>query len=289
MRYLGAIIRPPSEADSYLLQVTYGCSHNACAFCGTYLDKPFKVRPIREVMEDISAAGRMMPETRRVFLCDGNAMVLSTEKLLTILQAIGDAFPDLQRIGAYANAGDILRKSDEDLRRFAAHKLQIVYTGLESGSDRILDRIRKGATSDEIVRAVQKAQRNGMKASVIAILGLGGKAMREEHAVATADAVNRMNPRFFSLLTLMPIPGTPLHDEEAKGLFILPTPEESLRELRTMVDGIDSPGTIFRTNHASNYAPISGRFNADKSRILSELDGFLHGDLPLRPEFFRGL
>ncbi|OHB77448.1 MAG: hypothetical protein A2Z34_09245 [Planctomycetes bacterium RBG_16_59_8] len=289
MRYKGTIIRPPSEAESYLLQVTEGCTHNACAFCATYLDKPFRLRPMKEVLEDIATAGAIIPETLRVFLCDGNAMVLATEKLLAILEALRKAFPDLQRVGLYANARDILRKSESELQELSRRRLQIVYLGLESGSDRVLDRAQKGATAAEIVEAVQKAQRNGIKASVIAILGLGGREGSEEHAVETARAVSRMNPRFFSLLTLMLVPGTPLYEEERSGRFTLSDPMEMLREMRRMVELMETPGTIFRSNHASNYAPIAGRFNRDRQRILDELDCFLTGDSSLRPEIFRGL
>ncbi|MEW6027429.1 MAG: radical SAM protein [Planctomycetota bacterium] len=289
MRYQGMIIRPPSEADSYLLQITYGCSHNQCTFCGTYPDKKFKVRPLDEILEDIALAHRHLPHTRRVFLCDGDAMLLPTNHLLKILKALNMAFPDLQRVGIYTNARDILKKNDEDLAELSRHKLTIGYLGLESGNDEILKRVKKGATAAEMIESVQKAQKNGIKMSVIGLIGLGGREMSREHAIDTAKAVNQMNPRYFSLLTLMLVPGTPLEEDYEKGRFQLPEAVDMVREVRLVVENMDSPQTIFRANHASNYAPLAGTFNKDKKRLLLEIDDYLSGKYDFRPEFLRGL
>lgn len=289
MRYEGMIIRPPSEADSYLLQITYGCSHNKCAFCGTYLGTKFRVRHIDEILTDITMAHKYIPHTRRVFLCDGDAMMLPEKHLLKILEALNMAFPDLQRIGIYANARDILKKDEMELAELSRHKLTIGYLGLESGNDEILKRINKGATSKEMIEAVQKAQRNGIKMSVIGLIGLGGKKLSEEHALDTAKAVNLMNPRYFSLLTLILVPDTPLADDYEKGEFNLPEAEDMVKEIRTVVANIESEHTIFRANHASNYAPLAGTFNKDKKRLLSEIDDYLSGKYDFRPEFLRGL
>lgn len=308
------IIRPPSEADSYLLQITYGCSHNKCTFCGTYLDKPFRIRPPAEILSDIDLARQEIPETRRVFLCDGDAMVLPTSKLIKILESLGSAFPHLQRVGIYTNARDILKKTEADLSELAEHKLTLGYLGLESGHDEVLKRVKKGATAEEMIQAVRKAQACGIKMSVIGLLGLGGQEMSAQHAVATGRVVSRMNPRYFSLLTLMLIPGTPLYEEYKAGKFRLPTPvpneatqveplrdpevrpkeatpfgKEMVQEMRLMVEHIDSHHTIFRTNHASNYAPIGGTLNKDKDKILREIDKYLTDEYDLRPEFLRGL
>jgi len=291
MRYQGMVIRPPSEADSYILQFTYGCSHNRCTFCGTYGDKPFQVRPIEEVLEDVALAQSQIPDTRRVFLADGNALVLGTERLLTILDALASALPRLRRVGIYANARDILAKTDAELAALRQRKLEIVYLGLESGSDEVLRRVRKSATAAEMVEAVGKFRRAGMRASVIALLGLGGKELSSEHAEHTARAVGAMDPEYFSMLTLMLVPGTELHRQWRSGAFQLPEPLELLCELRQVIAGLDGLSRcIFRTNHASNYLPLAGTLSRDKARLLAALDESLgRGRSALRPEDWRAL
>jgi radical SAM superfamily enzyme YgiQ (UPF0313 family) len=291
MRYHGTVIRPPSEAHSYILQVTYGCSHNRCTFCGTYLDKPFRSRATDEVLEDIQAAGAIMSGVRRVFLADGDALALSTERLTRILEALQGAFPDLERVGSYANAGNLLRKSPEELEKLRAKGLGIVYLGLESGDDRVLSKIDKGASVDEMVTAVSKAKAAGMLTSVIAILGLAGPEGSLEHARLTGEAVSRMDPEFFSLLTLMLVPGTPLHQDWGSGAFQLPEPEAMLAELREVLAHMDGLShCVFRTNHASNYLPLGGTLPVDKARLLAAIDAALsQGRDVLRPEAWRGL
>ena len=217
MRYHGMIIRPPSEADSYILQITYGCSHNRCTFCGTYLDKSFQVRPLEEVLEDIALAQKRMPGTRRVFLADGNGLVLSTERLVTILDALASGFRLLRRVGIYASARDILGKSDDDLAMLQQRKLGIIYLGLESGNDEVLRRVHKGITAAEMVAAVHKLRHAGMRTSVIAILGLGGTELSLPHAEETGRVVSAMDPEYLSMLTLMLVPGTELYRQWQSG------------------------------------------------------------------------
>ena len=291
MRYHGMVIRPPSEADSYILQVTYGCSHNRCTFCGTYPDKPFQVRPIEEVLEDIAVARERMPDTRRVFLADGNALVLGTDRLAAILDALMAGFPRLRRVGIYASARDILGKSDADLAMLRQRKLEIVYLGLESGSDEVLRRIQKGITAAEMVEAVHKLKRAAVRASVIAILGLGGTELSAEHAEATGRVVSAMDPEYLSMLTLMLVPGTPLHRQWQSGTFALPEPAELLQELRRVIAHTDGLSRcIFRTNHASNYLPLAGTLSRDKASLLAAMDEALgRGRSALRPEMWRGL
>lgn len=291
MRYEGMVIRPPSETDSYILQITYGCSHNGCTFCGTYLDKPFRARRIEEVLEDIGAAQLEMPETRRVFAADGNALVLSTERLVAILDRLASAFVRLRRVGIYANARDVLNKSDADLAALRQRKLEVLYLGLESGSDEVLRRVGKGITAAEMVEAVQKLKRAGIRTSVIALLGLGGRELSDEHAVETGRVVSAMDPECFSMLTLILVPGTRLHAEWQSGRFELPTPAALLGELRRVIAETDGLSRcIFRTNHASNYLPLAGTLSRDKTRLLAELDGALsRGRSALRPEAWRGL
>lgn len=291
MRYYGNVVRPPSEAGSYILQVAYGCSHNECIFCCTYLDKPFQVRPPAEVMEDIRMAGPHMPDTRRVFLADGNALVLSNRRLLPILDALNEAFPRLERVGIYGNARDILRKSDEELRELLERKLSIIYLGLESGNDEVLLRARKGATAREMIEAVKKAQKVGLAVSVIAVLGLGGVDLWQPHAIDTGRAVSAMDPAYFSLLSLMVVPGTELHRMVTAGEFVVPEPLEMLKEMRVTIEHIEGVyNCVFRTNHASNYLPLAGTLPQDKERLLLTIDRALaEGESILRPEFLRGL
>jgi radical SAM superfamily enzyme YgiQ (UPF0313 family) len=291
MRYHGMVIRPPSEADSYILQVTYGCSHNRCTFCGTYADKPFRVRPIQEVLEDIALAGSQLPDTRRVFLADGNGLVLDTEVLVTILDALTSAFPLLRRVGIYASARDILGKNDADLAMLRQRKLEIVYLGLESGSDEVLRRVRKGITATEMVEAMHKLKRAGIRASVITLLGLGGKELSAQHAEATGRVVRAMDPDYLSMLTLMLVPGTELYQDWQSGTFELLEAADLLQELRQVIAQLDGLSRcVFRTNHASNYLPLAGTLSRDKARLLAEIDEALpRGQSALRPERWRAL
>jgi radical SAM superfamily enzyme YgiQ (UPF0313 family) len=291
MRYHGTVIRPPSEADSYILQITYGCSHNRCTFCGTYPEKPFQARPIDAVLEDVALAQSRMPGTRRVFLADGNALVLDAGRLAVILDALRAGFPLLRRVGIYASARDVLGKSDTELAMLEQRKLEIVYLGLESGSDEVLRRIHKGITAAEMTAAAGKLRRAGLRTSVIAILGLGGTELSAEHAVETGRVVSAMDPEYLSMLTLMLVPGTELHRQWQAGAFELPEPAGLLRELRQVLAHLDGLSRcIFRTNHASNYLPLAGTLARDKARLLATLDEALgRGRSALRPEAWRAL
>jgi len=291
MRYQGTVIRPPSEADSYILQVTYGCSHNRCTFCGTYLDKPFRPRDTSQVLEDIQLAGSVIPATRRVFLADGDALALSTDRLSMILDALRDAFPNLERVGIYANAQNLIGKSLDELENLREKGLGIVYLGLESGSDEVLTRIDKGATSADMIEGVQKAKAARMLVSVIGILGLAGPDGFTDHACKTGEVVSRMDPDYFSMLTLMLVPGTPLYQQWQAGEFLLMEAEEMLAELRLLIQNLDGlTRCVFRTNHASNYLPLRGTLPEDKVRLLKILDNALiQGRDALRLETWRGL
>ncbi len=291
MRYHGMVVRPPSEADSYILQVTYGCSHNRCTFCGTYLDKPFRARPLGEVLEDVALAAEQLPDTRRVFLADGNGLVLSTRRLVSILEALDCGLPRLRRVGIYANARDLLEKSDADLAMLRQKKLEIVYLGLESGSEEVLRRIGKGATAAEMVEAVHKAKRAGMRVSVIALLGIGGPELSCQHAGETGRVVSAMDPHYLSMLTLMLVPGTELYSQWQSGTFRPMEPEDLLTELRQVVTHLNGLSRcIFRTNHASNYLPLAGTLSRDQARLLSIIDqAQARGRSALRPENWRAL
>ncbi|MBT3323285.1 MAG: radical SAM protein [Anaerolineae bacterium] len=291
MRYHGMVIRPPSEAKNYILQVSYGCSHNKCTFCGTYLDKAFRPRNLAEILEDISLAKKEIPATCRVFLADGDALVLPTTRLIKILDELKLAFPQLERVGCYANARDILRKTPKDLKRLHEKGLKIIYIGLESGDDETLKFIEKGATAAEMVEAALKAKEAGILISLIGILGLGQQKKSAQHAIETGRVISEMNPDFFSMLTLMLVPGTKLHAQWEAGEFKLLSPKEMLAELRQVIENLNGlSNCIFRTNHASNYLPLRGTFPQDKEGLLAMLDAALKGGKnALRPEAWRGL
>jgi radical SAM superfamily enzyme YgiQ (UPF0313 family) len=289
MRYVGPVYRPPSEADSTLLQVTIGCSHNECTYCAMYLHKTFAPRPTADVLADVQSLRRAAPQTRRVFLLDGDAMTLSTARLVPVLDALNAAFPALQRVGSYVNAVSVLRKTDAELATLREKKLTIGYLGLETGDPVTAARIVKGATVEDEIEAVRRAQAAGMKMSVMVLLGIGGRARWREHAESTADALSRMDPRYISCLCVTPVPGTPFHGEVERGDVQLPTPEETLEELRVIVDRTRSTGATFRSNHASNYLPLAGRLPADRDRLLDAIDAARRGEIPLVPEDYRGL
>jgi len=291
MHYFGTVIRPPSEANSYILQVTYGCSHNRCTFCGTYLDKPFRTRDFHQVENDIKTASYLFPDTRRVFLADGDALVLSTNRLVNILDALRRAFPKLERVGMYANAQNLQRKSLAELELLRKKGLGIVYIGLESGSDEVLLRIKKGANAEKMIDSAAKAKRAGLQVSVIGILGIAGLEDSADHAQRTGNVVSMMDPDYFSMLTLMLVPGTPLYREWETGDFRLLDADKMLAELRLVIENLDGlTHCVFRTNHASNYLPLGGTLPQDKTRLLATLEAALSmGRDAFRPETWRRL
>jgi radical SAM superfamily enzyme YgiQ (UPF0313 family) len=290
VRRPGIVIRPPSEAGSFLLQVTYGCSHNHCAFCGTYMFTRFARRPLDEILAEITATARYNQGVRRAFLCDGDAMCLDTAELVPILDCLNESFPRLERVGIYANAANILSKTPAELESLSARKLTIGYLGLESGNDEILKRMRKGSNSDEMVEAVRRAQGAGIDISVIVLLGLGAYEMSREHARDSASVASRMNPRYLSALTLMLIPKTALNARYKKGEFEVMDARSILQELRWFLQDVDVPGPcVFRTNHASNYLPVAGDLPQDKERMLEIIDRGLADSSMWRPESRRAL
>ena len=289
MRYYGAVYRPPSEAYSLIVQVTYGCSHNTCAFCSMYKEKRFALRPLDEVLEDFHIARQTYRHVDKVFLADGDALVRKASELYTILDTIRELFPECQRVTSYASPASIRIRTDEELQTLRAKGLTMVYMGLESGCDEVLKLMHKGHMSDEIVAMGQKVRRNGIALSVTAITGLGGPELLEQHAIETAKAFNAMNPEYIGMLTLMVEPGTPLYDWVRDGEFQLLTQPQVLRETRLLVENLDSPGSVFRMNHASNYLVLKGTLNQDKEAMLHTIDAAEHDLSRLRPEEWRGL
>jgi radical SAM superfamily enzyme YgiQ (UPF0313 family) len=289
VRYEGRIFRPPSEADSLIVQATIGCSWNHCTYCDMYRDKSFRARDVEEVLADIDEAGDVAgADVAKVFLADGDALVLPTATLLRVLERARARLPNLERVSCYAMARNVMEKSDAELAELAAAGLGLLYVGPESGDDVTLRRIAKGDDAKTHVAAAERAHAAGMKLSVIALLGIAGERSAE-HAQATGELVTKMDPEFFSALTVTVVPGTPLATLERRGRFAVPDVRRLLVELRTMVEGASPRDAVFRTNHASNYLPLAGRLPRDRGRIVAVIDAALAGQVHLRPEWSRGL
>ena len=289
MRYKGKVYRPPSEAYSLIVQVTYGCSHNRCAFCDMYDDKHFSMRPMAEIREDFELARRVYRRVERVFLADGDALMRRTEELVEILGLVYGLFPECQRVTCYASPTSLQVKSEDELRLLRARGLKMVYMGLESGCDAVLTRMQKGHDAAAIVAAGQKARRCGLTLSVTAISGLGSVELWQQHAVDTAKAVSEIKPDYLGLLTLMVEPGTPLESWVKDGSFTLLSPPEVLKETELFLRNVDSEGTVFRANHASNYLTLKGTLNGDLDALLGQIAAALAGRRDLKPEFLRAL
>lgn len=290
MRYEGDIYRPPSEAMSYLLQVTIGCAHNKCTFCTMFKDKQFRVRNMDEIMEDLEMARKTYAYVRRIFLCDGDALCLANNKLMKILNKIKELFPECERVGIYGSTKDVLRKSPEELRELVDNGLSIVYLGAESGSDRILEMIKKDVTSEDICRAVQRAEAAGMKTSVTFISGIGGVELWEEHALKTGELISKMNASYVSLLTLMLDRRAPIYEDMVKGSFTLLSPTQIVAETYLMIKNANpAKSCVFRSNHASNYISLRGNLPEDKERMLSGLKRAMEDSGLLKDERFRRL
>jgi radical SAM superfamily enzyme YgiQ (UPF0313 family) len=290
MRYIGPLYRPPSEANSYILQATTGCSWNHCVYCDMYRSKEFRVRPLAESLEDLREASRRAAHVvDKLFVADGDALCLPLDHWEPILEAAASGFPKLRQVSSYATANNILEKSDAELQRLRALGLSLLYIGPESGDDDTLKRIAKGATHAEHVRAAEKAHAAGMQLSVITLLGVAGVERSAQHASATAELVTKMDPEYFAALTTSVVPNTPLATLQQRGRFQLPTVNRMLEELRTIVAEAHPRGALFRTNHASNHLPLAGKLPHDRDRIVAAIDAALAGQIALRPDWQRGL
>lgn len=290
MKYVGTVYRPPSEAHSLIIQVTLGCSHNKCTFCGSYQGKPFKIRSLQEIREDLEDA-RYMGPVQRVFLADGDALFIPQNRLIQILELVNEHFPSLERIGVYGNAKDVLRKSVPELEMLRSLKMEIVYLGVETGNPELLVKIRKGASYDELVEAARTVKRAGIMLSVTVLLGIGGTELSEAHARDTARILTDMDPDYVGALSVILVPGTPLHREYEEGRFQVPDPFGLINELRIMIAESSFTHCVFRSNHASNYLPVKASLPEDKEMILTAIDHVLKArdHRTLRPEFLRAL
>jgi len=281
--------RPPSEGDNLIIQASLGCGYNHCAFCSMYKGKPYRVRPLDEVSAEIGRAARVWPEAHRVFLADGDAYGLPTDHLAAICDRLAQAFPNLQRVSAYATPFNLLRKSADEMRLLKAKKLSLVYLGLESGSDRLLKGIAKGSAG-QMERALLRAAEAGLKVSATVILGLGGKADWAEHIDSTAALVNRAPPTYLSTLQLDLAPNIAAGFMERFPGFQWQDDHGVLVELRRLVDGLAPPSpVIFRSNHASNALALAGTLPKDKPKLLAQIDAALEGEVGLRPRWIRGM
>jgi radical SAM superfamily enzyme YgiQ (UPF0313 family) len=290
MKYEGIIIRPPSEAESLILQITVGCSHNRCTFCPTYKAKRFRIKTFEEIKEDIDEAAQCGWAIERVFLADGDALIVPQPRLMEIMAYLKEKLPRLRRVGMYANAKGILKKTADELRELKEAGLGIIYLGVESGDQVVLERVKKGTTYEKLLQAGRMVKEAGIKLSVTVLLGIGGRERSREHAVATGRILTEMDPNYVGALSVMIVPGTPLYEEQAQGRFVLPAPFEMIEELRTMLTQTDMHGLFF-SNHASNYLALKVRMPKDKGDALRLIDEVLAKRDPalLRPDYVRAL
>jgi radical SAM superfamily enzyme YgiQ (UPF0313 family) len=289
MHYEGNCIRPPSEAYSILLQVTVGCSHNKCTFCGTYKNKRFRIKDNDIILSDILFASRYMRRQDKVFLMDGDSLVVPQKRLMWILERIKEHLPWVRRVGAYANTKGIKMKGPEDLAELKANGLGILYLGVETGDEATRKKIRKGSTVSQCIEMGRKVKAAGIKLSVTVLLGIAGKEKSLEHARATGELLSAMDPDYVGSLTVMLVPGTPLWEEYQRGEFELPDEPGLLKELREMIVHTNLTQGLFFSNHASNYLPVKARLPKGKQDALDFIDTALRGEIGLKPEWMRAL
>ncbi len=289
MKYEGMIFRPPSEADSLILQVTVGCSYNRCTFCGAYQGKRFRIKSFEEIKEDIDEVSPY--RIQRVFLADGDALSIPQKRLVQILSYLKARLKGLERVGVYANAKDILRKSVEELKALKEFGLGIIYLGLESGDPEVLRRIKKNATVGQLIEAGKRVKESGILLSVTVILGIGGAEGSRTHAVKTGKVLSEMDPDYVGALSLMVIPGTPIEKEIETGKLVLPTPFGLIQELEMMISSCQFTHCFFASNHASNYLPLRIQLPEQKEEALRRIQEVLRRKDPelLRPEYLRAL
>ncbi len=289
MNYEGNIIRPPSEADSIILQVTVGCSHNKCTFCGAYKGELFRIKDESIIAGDLDFAGRYCKRQKRVFLADGDCLIIPQKRLVALLGKIKEKLPWVTKVSLYGNAKAIGMKSLQQLQELKGLGLARIYMGLESGHDQVLRDICKGVDSRAMIEAARKVRRAGIFLSVTSLLGIGGKENSHEHARQTGKVLSRMEPNQIAVLTLMLLENTPLYQDALTGVFSLPAQQEMLQELKVMLENINVGKAQFQANHASNYLPINARLPRDKEKVLAAIDMALSGNTTLVPEELRAL
>jgi radical SAM superfamily enzyme YgiQ (UPF0313 family) len=285
------LYRPPGEADSLIIRIADGCPWNGCSFCGMYKGVKYNFQGLENAKREISKAWKSWPDARRIFLADGDVMHLDFQTLENMLISMNEKFSRLARVGVYANGASILAKTAAELRRLKELKLNTLYMGLESGDNETLKSVNKRETAEQMIEAGQRAQAAGLRMSVMVLIGLAGEVRSGTHAKATADVLNRMQPRLLSALRLVTVPGTPLHDHQPVGRmpssgaapaegsgptkFKMVTEFEAVTETRELIAGLELESTVFRADHSSNIIPLEGRFPKDKDRLLAQLDALL--------------
>ncbi len=291
MKYEGMIFRPPSEAESLILQVTVGCSYNKCTFCGAYREKKFRIKRFEEIKEDIDEASSYGFPFRRVFLADGDALIIPQKELIRILEYLKMKIRSIERVGIYANAKDILNKRVDGLKVLKELGLGIIYLGLESGHPEVLKRIKKNATVEQMIQAAKVVKDSGILLSVTVILGIGGIELSEAHAKQTGKVLSEMDPDYVGALSLMIVPGTPIEKEIEEQSLILPDPFGLIKELEIMIENSNFTNCFFASNHASNYLPLRIRLPGEKNKALIRIREVLRKRDPaiLRPEYLRAL
>jgi len=284
------IYRPPSEANSLILQVAVGCSYNRCTFCHSFQDKEFRIKSFEEIKEDIDEASEIGP-IPRVFLADGDALIIPQSDQIRILDYLKLKIDGLERVGIYANAVDVLQKDVDELKELKARGLGIIYLGLESGNREVLKRIRKNATAEQMIRAAKRVKEAGILLSVTVLLGIGGVELSQVHAADTGKVLSEMDPDYVGALSLIIVPGTPIEEDLKSGKLVLPTPFELIRELETMITNCQFTNCFFASNHASNYLPLRIQMPREKERALELIREVLEKKDPvlLRPEYMRAL
>ena len=290
MKYEGSIYRPPSEAYSLLIQVTTGCSHNKCTFCPCFKDKKFRIKSFQEIEEDIIEASRYS-SVGKVFLCDGDALIIPQKKLVPIFESINRRLRGVDRIGLYGNAKSILRKTQEELLQLKNLGLEILYLGVETGNSELLEKIKKGVTYSQLVEAGNKIKKAGISLSVTVLLGIGGVEKSMEHARDTARILTDIDPDFASALTVMVVPGTPLHEEYIQGKFVLPDQFGFLNEIGTIIAQSNFTNCFFASNHASNYLPVKANLPEEKDKAVKLITDVINNGnrSSLRAEYMRAL
>jgi radical SAM superfamily enzyme YgiQ (UPF0313 family) len=287
MHYEGDCIRPPREADSILLQVTLGCSHNKCTFCGTFKSKRFSIKDDEIILGDILFASRHMKDRDQVFLMDGDALIVPFKKLRWILEKIREHLPWVKQIGAYANTKSIRKKSDAELAELCSLGLKILYLGVETGDDEIRDKIVKGSSAQQCIDMAKKVKNAGIELAILVLLGIAGKKNSLRHARLTGEIISKIDPDFASALTLMLLPNTPIYKDYTDGKFEMPDESSLIREMRELIEHINVTHCLFSTNHASNYLPVMTMFPEGKQKVLDLIDSALKGEFKLRPEWMR--
>jgi radical SAM superfamily enzyme YgiQ (UPF0313 family) len=287
MHYEGDCIRPPPEAYSILLQVTVGCSHNKCTFCGTFKNKRFRIKDNDIILSDILFASRYMKRQDRVFLMDGDALIIPQKRLMWILERIREHLPWVKRAGSYANTRSIGTKSPQELTELRENGLGMLYLGVETGDDEIRKKINKGSSAQHCLEMGKRVKDAGMELTVTLLLGIAGKEKSLDHARATGKLISAMDPDYASALTVILIPGTPLWEEYERGDFQMPDERGLLIEMKEMIAHTDVTGALFSSSHASNYLSVRAWLPEGKQELLDSIDAALRGEIGLKPEWMR--